>query len=307
VPMNTSGSGGSRSSSKLTATHEIVWQGECGRIPTIVGRQTHELSKAMPASAQVAAGTSLVLDEHYESYVPDTSALRYKVRAESATHRANMNFTKRKQGAKAQQADSAELVCVERPCSSFEAAVAAAAAAGARQSSTVVARAALLRNIQGSNPSRAAFEAVEAAMGLTIFSKQPTQQTASRSSTSMNNNEGAPSRDETLFHSTPSFKPFVPRLKPLCSICDNLPLIEEGGGVHISQCTNGHVLCYECSAKVIDCPVCRATNRARNTFAESYVKLYMGRTPTRCKHFRCKASMMMGEGKLYRHHTVFLQ
>ena len=209
--MDTSGSGSSRSTtkaaSKLTATHEIVWQGECGRIPTIVGRQSvtkHELSEAMPNSAHTAAGNSLVLDEHYESYVPDTSALYHKVRAESAIHRAKMNFAKRKQSAKAQRADSAQLACIERPYSSFEAAVAAAAAAGTRQSSTVIARAALLRDIQGSNPSRAAFEAVEAAMGLTMFSRQPTQQTASHSSMSMGNNAGAPSKEETLFQSTPN-------------------------------------------------------------------------------------------------------
>jgi hypothetical protein len=74
--------------------------------------------------------------------------------------------------------------------------------------------------------------------------------------------------------------------------------------VHISQCTNGHLLCYECSTKVIDCSICRVKSRARNTFAESYVKLYMGKTPTRCKHFRCKASMMLGEGTLYRHEQL---
>ena len=213
MPMDTSGSGSSRSNakaaSKLTATHEIVWQGECGRIPTIVGRQSvtnHELSEAMPNSAHTAAGDSLVLDEHYESYVQDTSALYHRVCTESAikTHRKKMNFTKREQSAKAQRADSAQLACIERPCSSFEAAVAAAAAAGTRQSSTVIARAALLRDIQGSNPSRAAFEAVEAAMGLTMFSRQPTQQTASHSSMSMGNNAGAPSKEETLFQSTPN-------------------------------------------------------------------------------------------------------
>ena len=73
------------------------------------------------------------------------------------------------------------------------------------------------------------------------------------------------------------------------------------GQVYISQYTNGHLLCYKCSLRVVECPICRAHGRTRNRFAETYVERYLSNIPTTCHHLTCQASMVLNRGELFTH------
>ena len=90
-------------------------------------------------------------------------------------------------------------------------------------------------------------------------------------------------------------------LSPQCCLCEKVPRINEDDDVHISQSENGHLQCQECNLQLIECPICRSKSKARNRFAENYVKKYYSNTATKCSHLTCPASLTMSAGELLLH------
>jgi hypothetical protein len=69
-------------------------------------------------------------------------------------------------------------------------------------------------------------------------------------------------------------------MSPQCCLCEKVPRINEDDDIYISQCENGHLLCQECNLQLVECPICRSRCKARNRFAENYVKKYYSNMPT---------------------------
>ena len=96
-------------------------------------------------------------------------------------------------------------------------------------------------------------------------------------------------------------------LTPLCSVCEEIPRIQTTN-FKVIQCENGHIICQHCRPEIETCPICRATQiDNRNLFVEDFIKTKLENKPYKCRHYPCKVTMKMMEGKLagHEHYCIF--
>ena len=120
----------------------------------------------------------------------------------------------------------------------------------------------------------------------------------------------AASEDELLppyGYEAQSFNDIDMSLKPLCSLCDTVPRIEEDDQAFVHECSNGHLLCNICTKNIckvklgFECPICRTVTKSRNRFAEAYILKFLARVPTKCRHLTCQCQIKMINGLLGQH------
>jgi hypothetical protein len=164
-------------------------------------------------------------------------------------------------------------------------------------------KAELLKTLHSGMPIDAAFNAA-AALARTALGATGAASQANYSSTAdPADNRQTPSKQQPVASSSKTGDKNISLnvISPQCCLCEKVPRIHEDESIYISQCDNGHILCQECNQQLIECPICRSKSKARNRFAEKYVRKYYSRTPTNCSHLTCPASLTMSAGELLLH------